>query len=361
MNETMGQIIKRLRKERNLTQEELAEQLNISAPAVSKWETDLSMPDISQVVPLCRVFGISTDVLFGVYGADTTADEERIIDEYEKLGEPTERYEFLTKVLEQYPNNVRFLSYALQDGSVIIDCKLVDDIPKIVAECERMGRILINCSGEPDSIAVAHEFLAQIYNSLGQYEHAKEHTEKLPDTIMLRSEELRNYNLVIGNRKEVMSWDSSMFYRLLNNEITRITLLARDYATEGQYENSAVCNRTLLDMIRGLFGELPPYLYLVDNIAGLAQSYVKLNRFDEALETLSLLPELAEQQKRIAIGEEISDHPLLKPAECRYVGAYDKDAVRTDSLEFLGRGVFDPIRETKEFAAIVKKLEELKD
>ncbi|MBQ2765647.1 MAG: helix-turn-helix transcriptional regulator, partial [Clostridia bacterium] len=35
MTETMGQIIKRLRKEHNLTQEELAEQLNISAPAVS--------------------------------------------------------------------------------------------------------------------------------------------------------------------------------------------------------------------------------------------------------------------------------------------------------------------------------------
>ena len=47
MTETMGQIIKRLRKERNLTQEELAEQLNITAPAVSKWENDAGMPDIS--------------------------------------------------------------------------------------------------------------------------------------------------------------------------------------------------------------------------------------------------------------------------------------------------------------------------
>ncbi len=38
MSESMGQIIKRLRKEHNFTQEELAEQLNVSAQAVSKWE-----------------------------------------------------------------------------------------------------------------------------------------------------------------------------------------------------------------------------------------------------------------------------------------------------------------------------------
>ena len=70
MKENMGQIIKRLRKERNLTQEELAEQLNISAQAISKWENGTSMPDISQVVPLANLFGVPTDVLFVVYGTE---------------------------------------------------------------------------------------------------------------------------------------------------------------------------------------------------------------------------------------------------------------------------------------------------
>ncbi len=66
MTNTIGQSIKKLRKERNLTQEELAAQLNVSAQAVSKWENETGLPDISQVIPLASVFGISTDALFGL-------------------------------------------------------------------------------------------------------------------------------------------------------------------------------------------------------------------------------------------------------------------------------------------------------
>ena len=55
-----------MRKERNLTQEELAEQLGVTFQAVSKWENDTGLPDISQVIPLATVFNVSTDVLFGI-------------------------------------------------------------------------------------------------------------------------------------------------------------------------------------------------------------------------------------------------------------------------------------------------------
>ena len=76
MTNTIGQSIKKLRKERNLTQEELAAQLNVSAQAVSKWENETGLPDISQVIPLASVFGISTDALFGL--EETNVDEEAL-------------------------------------------------------------------------------------------------------------------------------------------------------------------------------------------------------------------------------------------------------------------------------------------
>lgn len=65
MNETFGQRFTRLRKEKNFTQEEIAIKLNISAQAVSKWENDISMPDISILTSIADIFDITLDELLG--------------------------------------------------------------------------------------------------------------------------------------------------------------------------------------------------------------------------------------------------------------------------------------------------------
>lgn len=63
MNETIGNRISKFRKEKHMTQEELANLLGVSSQAVSKWETDTSCPDISILPKLCKVLGITTDEL----------------------------------------------------------------------------------------------------------------------------------------------------------------------------------------------------------------------------------------------------------------------------------------------------------
>lgn len=108
---TIGQNIRRLRKERGMTQEELAAGLNLSAQAVSKWESELCSPDISQVIPLTALFGVSADVLFGI----TPDAMEQDIEETKNicaLPETTnEEALFLWKKLcQRYPHNnhIRF-------------------------------------------------------------------------------------------------------------------------------------------------------------------------------------------------------------------------------------------------------------
>ena len=66
MEKTIGEIIAQKRKEKKLTQEELAERMGVSAQAVSKWENGLSCPDITLLPPLAALFGVTVDELLGV-------------------------------------------------------------------------------------------------------------------------------------------------------------------------------------------------------------------------------------------------------------------------------------------------------
>lgn len=61
--ETLGKKISKYRKLKQMTQEELATQLNVSAQAVSKWENDLSIPDLPILIELADIFNITMDEL----------------------------------------------------------------------------------------------------------------------------------------------------------------------------------------------------------------------------------------------------------------------------------------------------------
>ncbi len=63
---TLGMMIASLRKENNMTQFELAEKMGVTDKAVSKWERDLSCPDVNTIPKLAEVFGISVDELMQI-------------------------------------------------------------------------------------------------------------------------------------------------------------------------------------------------------------------------------------------------------------------------------------------------------
>lgn len=76
----IGATLQRLRKERGLSQVELAAALNVSQQAVSKWETDAAEPDIRALCALADFYGVSVDYLVGHSGAqDLTAQMRAIL------------------------------------------------------------------------------------------------------------------------------------------------------------------------------------------------------------------------------------------------------------------------------------------
>lgn len=83
----LGNTIKRLRTEKGIIQEELAEYLGVSFQAVSKWETNTKMPDITLLPKIAVFFGVRIDDLFSINtddeleGIDYMLNTEKLTDE----------------------------------------------------------------------------------------------------------------------------------------------------------------------------------------------------------------------------------------------------------------------------------------
>lgn len=72
----LGEKLYDLRREKHLSQEEVAEKLNVTRQTVSKWETNQSTPDFDKIAPLCALYGISADeLLTGVKKEETVCHE----------------------------------------------------------------------------------------------------------------------------------------------------------------------------------------------------------------------------------------------------------------------------------------------
>ena len=108
MKLNIGETIKRLRKEREITQEEFAEVLGVSCQSVSRWENDNCYPDIELIPYIAEFFGISTDRLMGV---DETKEKEAVngyLEAFQKaisVGNVDECIAIARKGVKDFPNN----------------------------------------------------------------------------------------------------------------------------------------------------------------------------------------------------------------------------------------------------------------
>ena len=191
MAKTIGNVIRELRCARNLTQEQLAENLNITAQAISKWENHIGMPDISQVVPIAHFFGVSTDVVFGLESNTDVNVVQELIDKATSQESYSQEYTLLKDALRSYPGDVKLLLELLSCG----ECLLADgDTVKgsertiIFDECERAGRLILAYSKDLNVLLEATEWMIKLYCEVGEHEKAVILSESLPSVIGFNKE-----------------------------------------------------------------------------------------------------------------------------------------------------------------------------
>ena len=182
MQMQIGERIKELRKERRMTQEQLADMVGISFQAVSKWENNLALPDITLVPVLARIFSVSTDELFSFNKAEIQAEIESITWESYKYREddPAKAREILEKGLEKYPENDILLNNLLYTLNY---SKNPDETIKIASK-------LIDKTTEADVKFDALRFLAYAYNAKGDKESAAAALEQIPEIYFTKLSEM---------------------------------------------------------------------------------------------------------------------------------------------------------------------------
>lgn len=86
----IGSFLKKLRKEKGLTQEQLAEQLNVSNRSVSRWETGNTLPDISILIELAEFYRVDIkEIIEGELKSEDENMEKEVLETLEKVGEYT--------------------------------------------------------------------------------------------------------------------------------------------------------------------------------------------------------------------------------------------------------------------------------
>ncbi len=102
----IAENVRAFRKERKMTQEQLAEALGVTVGAVSKWETEASVPDINLIVAMAGLFETSVDVLLGYEwrggGMGQAVERFRVLRNAKRFDEASDEAE---KALQKYPNS----------------------------------------------------------------------------------------------------------------------------------------------------------------------------------------------------------------------------------------------------------------
>ena len=170
MNICFGESVKRLRRERGLTQEALAARLNVSFQTISNWERDESWPDLSVLAALADFFGVKADELLGIDQAENERRVREIIDTFELEARHYRRWveqkQALKSALKEFPGEyrlwIRYLRCMLMAGNIETAAKRRAFLPEIEPIYEN---IQANCTS--DAIRVeSKQLMCCIYHSI---------------------------------------------------------------------------------------------------------------------------------------------------------------------------------------------------
>jgi transcriptional regulator with XRE-family HTH domain len=176
----IGTNIYTLRKEKKITQAQLAEKLGVSEQSVSKWENDQCAPDVSLFPIIAEFFGVSIDRLFGYHTSSYSDEIEAIMKAADDSMNTYKEIEIIGEGLKKYPNSPDLKIYLAFSLSVVNrisknEKERKDAIEKAVKVCNEV----VNTCGDIKQVDRALNMLRRIYCEIGEFEKAADAVEKI--------------------------------------------------------------------------------------------------------------------------------------------------------------------------------------
>lgn len=236
-------MIRQKRKECGLTQEQVAERLGVSAPAVNKWESGSTCPDISLLAPLARLFHTDLNTLLCFRENLTKEDIAGYMNEAAKLAQAEGAAAALARVKEivkEYPSNGELL---YQMGTMLRGIALMQaGSPEQVREQFDYSRELYEQAavcGDIRAADKARHALASMYIQDDEYEKAEELISLLPEDTTLDKKSLE-ISMLMKQGKNAEA--SALLEQSLNSAIQKVNihlnLLASAAVREGDRERA---------------------------------------------------------------------------------------------------------------------------
>lgn len=173
MNIKIGEKIKLLRKQKNISQEVLAQYLGVSFQSVSKWENETTMPDITLVPAIASFFGVSTDELFDFNLLEIEQKVDLICKEAYQYrdSDPAKSETILREGLKKFPGNDILLN------NLLYTMRSPERAPEVITLCKSLAE-----STKLDDVKYdALRILAETYHEQGEQELTRITLEKIPE------------------------------------------------------------------------------------------------------------------------------------------------------------------------------------
>ncbi|MBQ2767359.1 MAG: helix-turn-helix domain-containing protein [Clostridia bacterium] len=346
---TFGQTIKTLRREANMTQENLAELLSISPQAVSRWETNVAMPDISLLPPLANLFNVTTDYLLGMdtYQKDLRkAEFDEAFHQYWNHDDKEKNYQIAVRAVAEYPGNMEYVEW-LASAEYYVAIPKSDDAEytQLLESAVKHYKIVLENSTDQKLYHKALHGIVLALHMIDQNEEATEFAMKEEDED--KREEMLLWCLEGDERKNLsQSIANTNLYQLLF------------HLTFSQKTIEAYC--AVEQILNILFPDGNFQYYhntLQYNCIRKAFCLCRKERYDEAIAELTRARYHAEEMTKINRSENIRfTAPLFHLIEEHHM-VTDSDV--TDVDDFIrclnSNRCFDPIRERAEFQKLLQK------